>query len=426
MAMHKYEINGIKNCNYVSIFEPFVRYSKPISASDIAADTGLSLPTISRGLKSLQSKNIIVEDEREKSCAGRKTQLFALNKDYKHIVGILIEKTEIEIYVINLRGVILFKKVLQIKNCGVGKEILNEVCLCLEEFIANNYDPSSGRKSIEVIGIGSHGLINSEKGVVINAALIPGWTNLEIVKYFEDRFGINTFIDSTNHIFAMGYNNLKLNSSIIKNIVYFQIDIGLGAGVIIDNKLYQGSHNASGEIRNMIIWNPNIAGMYSYGYCPGNLSILEESFGTQKIYSEVYNYISQNPNSLLNEIINSSSDSKVEKSGMKMKYIDKTAQMGDEFCIRLLCEPVKIWSSIIINLICCYDPDVVVIGGDVCVETPYILSLIKQIVKNAFIPEIMIEGSNGDEFINWSIVNFALSHAYGLIKKEILENDTVS
>ncbi|MCE5205953.1 MAG: ROK family protein [Porphyromonadaceae bacterium] len=104
---------------------------------------------------------------------------------------------------------------------------------------------SSG--NISAIGISCGGPLDSKKGIIMSPPNLPGWDNIPIVNLFEKRFGIKTAVQNDANACALaewkrgaarGYNN----------VVFLTFGTGMGAGLILDGKLYAGTNDNAGEI----------------------------------------------------------------------------------------------------------------------------------------------------------------------------------
>ncbi len=99
---------------------------------------------------------------------------------------------------------------------------------------------------IDGIGISCGGPLDSKRGVILSPPNLPGWDNIEAVKYFKERFGVPTVIQ--NDANACAYAEFKFGAGRgYKNVVFLTFGTGLGAGLILDGKLYSGTTDNAGE-----------------------------------------------------------------------------------------------------------------------------------------------------------------------------------
>lgn len=97
------------------------------------------------------------------------------------------------------------------------------------------------------IGIGVPSVLDSEKGVVYNVTNIPSWEEVHLKEILESEFKTPVFINNDSNCFAIGEKKFGEGKP-FRNMVGITLGTGVGAGIIIDNNLYNGSNTGSGEI----------------------------------------------------------------------------------------------------------------------------------------------------------------------------------
>lgn len=97
------------------------------------------------------------------------------------------------------------------------------------------------------IGIGVPSVLDSEKGIVYNVANIPSWEEVHLKEILEAEFNIPVFVNNDSNCFTIGEKRFGEGKP-FRNMVGITLGTGVGAGVVIDNNLYNGSNTGSGEI----------------------------------------------------------------------------------------------------------------------------------------------------------------------------------
>ncbi len=118
-----------------------------------------------------------------------------------------------------------------------------EVLILFSEFINKQKET----KEIKGIGISSGGPLDSRRGVIMKPPSLPLWDNIEIVNFFEERFGTPTFLQNDANASAVAewkYGAGRGSS----NMVFLTFGTGLGAGLILNGRLYTGANDNAGEI----------------------------------------------------------------------------------------------------------------------------------------------------------------------------------
>ena len=98
----------------------------------------------------------------------------------------------------------------------------------------------------DAIGISCGGPLDSERGVILSPPNLPGWDEIYIVKMLEEKFGIPTAIENDANACALAEFTYGAGRG-CKNMVFFTFGTGLGAGLILDGRLYRGTNGMAGE-----------------------------------------------------------------------------------------------------------------------------------------------------------------------------------
>ena len=100
--------------------------------------------------------------------------------------------------------------------------------------------------SIQAIGIGVPGLVETEQGIVYDVVNIPSWKQVPLGQLLGDRYGLPVFINNDANCFALGEFYFGKGKG-LDSMVGLTIGTGLGSGIIINKKLYAGRNGGAGE-----------------------------------------------------------------------------------------------------------------------------------------------------------------------------------
>ena len=97
------------------------------------------------------------------------------------------------------------------------------------------------------IGISCGGPLDSESGVILGPPNLPGWDRVEIKRQIEEHFGVPTQLENDANACAVA--EWKFGAGRGKrNMAFLTFGTGLGAGLILDGKLYRGTNGNAGEV----------------------------------------------------------------------------------------------------------------------------------------------------------------------------------
>jgi glucokinase len=101
--------------------------------------------------------------------------------------------------------------------------------------------------TLEGIGISCGGPLSSKRGMILSPPNLPGWDNVPMVKMTEDRFGKRTLLQNDANACAMA--EWKFGAGMgYNNVIFLTFGTGMGAGLILDGRLYSGTTDLAGEV----------------------------------------------------------------------------------------------------------------------------------------------------------------------------------
>lgn len=121
--------------------------------------------------------------------------------------------------------------------------------IILEEFKHIIYSLLNKYGSYEVtsVGISCGGPLDSNKGVILSPPNLPGWDEVPIVDYFRNEFFVDVFLKNDANACALAEWMFGAGKG-SKNMVFLTFGTGLGAGLILNGSLYEGTNDLAGEV----------------------------------------------------------------------------------------------------------------------------------------------------------------------------------
>lgn len=102
-------------------------------------------------------------------------------------------------------------------------------------------------EGVSAAGISCGGPLDSEKGVIMSPPNLPDWENVHITHAIEEAAGIPAYIENDANACALAEWRFGVGRG-VKNMVFLTFGTGLGAGLILDGRLYRGTNDMAGEI----------------------------------------------------------------------------------------------------------------------------------------------------------------------------------
>lgn len=136
----------------------------------------------------------------------------------------------------------------------------------------------------EAIGVSCGGPLDAETGMILGPPNLPGWDRVPITRYLADRFGIPAYLENDANACAVAEWRFGAGNG-CRNMIFLTFGTGLGAGLILDGKLFRGACGMAGEVGHIRLFSGGHtgygkAGSYE-GYCSGG-GIAQYGLGSAK------------------------------------------------------------------------------------------------------------------------------------------------
>lgn len=96
------------------------------------------------------------------------------------------------------------------------------------------------------VGISCGGPLDSRSGVVMSPPNLPGWDNIPIVRLVEEAVGIPAALQNDANACALAEWRYGAGRG-TRNMIFLTFGTGMGAGLVLDGKLYSGTNDNAGE-----------------------------------------------------------------------------------------------------------------------------------------------------------------------------------
>ncbi len=143
------------------------------------------------------------------------------------------------------------------------------ICDAIDEMVAIH---NIQFEEIRSIGISCGGPLDRESGVILSPPNLTGWEDVPIVDILCSRYGKDTVLEHDANACALAewwYGAARG----LKNVVFLTFGTGMGAGLILDGKLYAGTCSMAGEVGHLRVAEDGPVGFGKAGsfegYCSG-------------------------------------------------------------------------------------------------------------------------------------------------------------
>ncbi len=160
----------------------------------------------------------------------------------------------------NIRGAVVMENTVshivsaRIHSDGSVEEVLNDIYRVIDVLMDD---------SVKAIGIGVPSVVDITEGIVYDVQYIPSWKEVPLKKWMEEKYKVAVFVNNDANCFAVGERHFGKGKQ-IDSMIGLTLGTGLGAGIIINGKLYAGFNCGAGEF-GLIDYKNKILEYYSSG-----------------------------------------------------------------------------------------------------------------------------------------------------------------
>lgn len=210
----------------------------PISRADVARATGLTRTTVSDVVTNLIGEGLAREIGRGPSTGGKAPILLEVTDDARHLVGLDLGEKVFRGAIVDLRGEIVSAIDVPVDDRD-GGEALERVFGLVDRLLAATDRPILG------IGIGTAGLIDTTVGAVLEAVNLD-WHDVPLGALLRARTGLPVYVANDSQATALAEH--VFGGPRTTNLVVVKIGEGIGAGLVLEGRLFQGDGFGAGEI----------------------------------------------------------------------------------------------------------------------------------------------------------------------------------
>jgi len=336
--------------------------NKMISRAKISRLVDLNKATVSNLTDELIKEGYIVEKGYGKSKGGRRPVLLQVNKDVGSIIGIDLGVDYIHVILSNFIGEIIFEEYVNTKMEEPKEKLLNLLFDMIEKAI-DKAPPTP--KGILGIGIGVPGIVEKESGIVLIAPNLK-WKNVHLKSIIEQRFNLPVYIDNEANAGALGEKWFGEWGK-VSDLIYLSVGIGLGAGIIIDNKLFRGAAGFAGEVGHTTI-------NFQDDVCScGNIGCLENFASERALLSVIKKLVKEGAE---DRYISCENVDEITPS-----QIIQAAMDGSRICRMAVLEVAEKMAIGIANLVNIFNPEIVIVGNKASFFGDLFLEKLREVVN---------------------------------------------
>lgn len=132
----------------------------------------------------------------------------------------------------------------QFPTQGAPYEVLSRLVLTAEAILK---EMGMTFSDVQSAGISCGGPLDSRRGIILSPPNLPGWDEIHATEYFEEKTGLRTLLQNDANACAVAEWKFGAGRG-CHSMAFLTFGTGLGAGLILDGRLYSGASDMAGEV----------------------------------------------------------------------------------------------------------------------------------------------------------------------------------
>ncbi|WP_270169990.1 ROK family transcriptional regulator [Paenibacillus sp. SYP-B4298] len=342
--MKKHDQDFMKRQNKRTVFE-IIKRQHPISRTAIAQQTGMSPTTVSRIVGELTEQGYLQASDQVSAGLGRKSTLLGIVDSSVLSVGIELDRTVVSIGIVDLQGKLVCSRKYPRIPDEAAETTMQFIQGALSELIGQeNID----RERITGMGVGLPGIVDNEQGIVIFSVQLA-WKQVRLAERLRELTGLEVAVDNELKVRALAEHRHGAAVGATRTAL-LGFGHGVGSAVILGGEIYRGAGNSAGEIGHTTV-------------DPSGMMCECGKAGCLQTYISI--------NSLLLEASRIRPSSSIEE-------LFAARDAGENWAVHLINRALMYMAITVNNVVCMYNPDSVILSGELVEKFPFIYDEIEQ------------------------------------------------
>jgi len=228
------------------IVHEVIRLFGPLSRAEIARRTNLTGQTISNLTKELLELGLVQEAERRQEGRGAPSTALAINPDGAYAIGLDFNRDHLTGLLLDLAGNVRHRLDEEVDE-PTPEQALELMVDMVERLVG---DQGLARAAVCGVGIGIPGPMYQGaggKGYLVNPKSFPGWHKIPLADWLQERLALPVLLENNATAAAAGERWYGAGQQ-IETFFYFFFGSGLGGGLVMNGRTYEGFTGNAGEV----------------------------------------------------------------------------------------------------------------------------------------------------------------------------------
>ncbi len=342
----------------------------------LARDTGLSLVKVSSLLAGLESAGHVVKQGKTASRGGRPSFIYRVNPRLGYSIGACVSPTEVRVVVADCSQGLIHEEVAPLALEADPRAHIRSVQQKLSrqvERVRSQVVPDPER--VVAVGVALPGMVDTGSGVWLQGLQLTGVTHAQFARELERRLGLPVYIEDVARALAF-LEKVRGIGQGTENFVLVYLGLGMGAGIVIGNRLYRGHHGIAGEIGHIVHANNDYRCSCNSVGC---LETVVSAPGIIRVFRE----------RLQAGVLSTLQRFQVEEQPLSLEDVLEAARGGDRLAQTTLFEIGQFLGDACAILIKLFNPQKLIVSGEASILKEFFAEPVQQVLQQRVLQEML-------------------------------------
>ena len=280
-------------------------------------------------------------------------------------IGVDVGGTGIQIGIVNKEYKIIRESSIPTRTALPFEEQLRQIAECIVKTVK---EAGFSVNDIESVGIGIPGIASAKTGEIIKCTNM-GWFHMPFRKVFSRYLDKPVHIDNDANVAALAESVAGVSAG-TSSSVFITIGTGIGSGIIINGRIWNGAHHIGAELGHVT---------FDLGGVPctcGNKGCLERYCSATALIRMAREAVSNHPDSMIIRSVN------MDPGKIEAKTVFDAARSGDPLAEAVYQQYIDYLAQAVGSVVNLLDPEVIVLGGGVSKAGSFLLDPLTKEYKN--------------------------------------------
>ncbi|MFF2654053.1 ROK family protein [Streptomyces sp. NPDC058045] len=217
-----------------------------LSRPELAERTGLTPQAVSKIAARLRAEGFAADAGRRASTGGKPATALRLVPHAAHAIGLHLDRDQLTAVRTDLTGTAVAVHQAPLDLGAAAEDVLTGACAAVDALRVE------GETALLGVGVAVPGPLDHRRGVLYRVTGHPQWDGFPLRAALRRRLGLPVAVDKDTDAAALGQ-ALRPDQDPHPSFAYLHLGTGLGAGLVLDGRVYRGPRTGAGEFGHQVI-----------------------------------------------------------------------------------------------------------------------------------------------------------------------------